>query len=102
MTDIVKRTTFEHANPILRVEDMARSLRYYVDVLGFANEDWSGDEFACVTRDGASIYLSLGDQGIPAHGSGSAWATSKTSTTSTFRVARPSGSRRSASRGRSK
>lgn len=59
------RVTFEHASPILRVADMARSLRYYVDVLGFTNEEWSGDEFACVTRDGASIYLSLGDQGHP-------------------------------------
>jgi predicted enzyme related to lactoylglutathione lyase len=62
---IVKRTKFEHASPILSVADMARSIRYYVDVLGFANEEWSGDEFACVTRDGASIYLSLGDQGHP-------------------------------------
>jgi predicted enzyme related to lactoylglutathione lyase len=58
-------TRFECANPILRVDDMARSLRYYVDVLGFKNEDWGGGEFTCVTRDGASIYLSLGDQGQP-------------------------------------
>jgi catechol 2,3-dioxygenase-like lactoylglutathione lyase family enzyme len=57
------RTTFEHANPILKVDDMARSLRYYVDVLGFTREDWSGEEFACVTRDGASIYLATRDQG---------------------------------------
>ena len=63
MADPVKRTIFEHASPILRVDDMARSLRYYVDVLGFTNEEWSGDEFACVTRDGASIYLSARDQG---------------------------------------
>src|SRR6218665_2022820 len=65
MADTMKRTKFEHASPILKVEDMARSVRYYVDVLGFTNEDWSGDEFACVTRDGASIYLSAGDQGHP-------------------------------------
>jgi catechol 2,3-dioxygenase-like lactoylglutathione lyase family enzyme len=57
------RTRFEHAHPILRVTDMARSLRYYVDVLGFRNADWGGDDFTCVTRDGASIYLSEGDQG---------------------------------------
>jgi predicted enzyme related to lactoylglutathione lyase len=65
MQETISRTRFECANPILRVADMARSVRYYVETLGFANEEWSGDEFACVTRDGASIYLSLGDQGHP-------------------------------------
>jgi predicted enzyme related to lactoylglutathione lyase len=59
------RTKLECANPILSVKDMARSLRYYVDVLGFANADWGGDDFTCVTRDGAGIYLSEGDQGQP-------------------------------------
>jgi predicted enzyme related to lactoylglutathione lyase len=44
---------------------MARSLRYYVDVLGFTNADWGSDDFTCVSRDGASIYLSQGDQGQP-------------------------------------
>ena len=44
---------------------MARSLRYYVDVLGFANAGWGSDEFTCVTRDEAGIYLSEGDQGQP-------------------------------------
>lgn len=44
---------------------MTRSLRYYVDVLGFANVEWGGDDFTCVTRDGADIYLSVGDQGHP-------------------------------------
>ena len=59
------RTTFEHADPILRVADMARSLRYYVDVLGFTNAEWGGDDFTCVSRDGANIYLCEGDQGHP-------------------------------------
>jgi predicted enzyme related to lactoylglutathione lyase len=59
------RTKFECANPILSVTDMARSLHYYVEVLGFTNAEWGGDEFTCVTRDGASIYLSEGDQGQP-------------------------------------
>ena len=59
------RTKFECANPILRVKDMTRSVRYYVDVLGFTNADWGGDDFTCVTRDGAGIYLSEGDQGQP-------------------------------------
>jgi catechol 2,3-dioxygenase-like lactoylglutathione lyase family enzyme len=59
------RTRFEHASPILSVANMPRSLRYYVDVLGFSNAEWGGDDFTCVTRDGASIYLSEGDQGQP-------------------------------------
>jgi catechol 2,3-dioxygenase-like lactoylglutathione lyase family enzyme len=59
------RTTFERANPILRVADMQASLRYYVDVLGFTNADWGSDDFTCVSRDGADIYLSQGDQGQP-------------------------------------
>ena len=59
------RTKFEHANPILSVADMQRSLRYYVGVLGFSNAEWGSDDFTCVTRDGANIYLSEGDQGQP-------------------------------------
>ncbi len=61
----VARTRFEHANPILNVSSLARSVEYYVDVLGFTNAEWGGGEFTCVTRDGASIYLSEGDQGQP-------------------------------------
>ena len=30
-----QRTHFEHADPILRVEEMSAALRYYVEVLGF-------------------------------------------------------------------
>jgi len=59
----VSRTRFEHAHPILNVASLARSLRYYVDVLGFTDAEWGGHDFTCVTRDGASIYLSEGDQG---------------------------------------
>ena len=59
------RTKFEHADPILSVADMKRSLRYYVDALGFSNAEWGGDDFTCVTLDGANIYLSEGDQGHP-------------------------------------
>ena len=58
-------TRFECANPILSVADMTRSLEYYVDVLGFSNAEWGSDDFTCVTRDGASIYLCQGDQGNP-------------------------------------
>ncbi len=60
-----ERTRFECANPILSVADMSRSVRYYVDVLGFTDADWGGDDFTCVTRDNAGIYLSQGDQGQP-------------------------------------
>jgi predicted enzyme related to lactoylglutathione lyase len=58
-------THFECANPILRVEDMSRSVRYYVDILGFVNAGWGSDDFTCVTRDNAGIYLCQGDQGLP-------------------------------------
>jgi catechol 2,3-dioxygenase-like lactoylglutathione lyase family enzyme len=61
----MKRTRFEGAEPILNVADMGRSVRYYVDVLGFANADWGGDDFTHVSRDDAGIYLSQGDQGHP-------------------------------------
>jgi predicted enzyme related to lactoylglutathione lyase len=44
---------------------MERSVRYYVDVLGFTNAAWGGHDFTCVTRDGAGIYLAEGDQGQP-------------------------------------
>ena len=87
------RTRFECANPILSVADMARSLRYYLDVLGFANAAWGGDDFTCVSRDEASIYLSRG------RGRGSASTTSTSCTKSTERRARRSCSRRKAFRG---
>ncbi|HKX31409.1 MAG TPA: glyoxalase superfamily protein [Blastocatellia bacterium] len=61
----VERTRFEGANPILRVADLARSVRYYVEVLGFSNAEWGNDEFTLVTRDRAGIYLCQGDQGQP-------------------------------------
>ena len=54
---------FEGANPILSVTDMARSLRYYVDVLGFSGAEWGEDDFTLVTRDRAGIYLCEGGQG---------------------------------------
>ena len=52
------RTTFEHANPILCVADMTRSIAYYVEVLGFSNADWGGDDFTCVA--GGRILTSTG------------------------------------------
>jgi catechol 2,3-dioxygenase-like lactoylglutathione lyase family enzyme len=61
----MNRTRFEHAEPILSVADMTASVRYYIDVLGFRNADWGGDDFTAVTRDGACIYLCRGAQGHP-------------------------------------
>ena len=54
---------FEGAEPILRVEDMERSVQYYVDVLGFTNAPWGNEQFTAVARDKAGIYLCRGAQG---------------------------------------
>jgi catechol 2,3-dioxygenase-like lactoylglutathione lyase family enzyme len=53
--------------PILRVESVAASIRFYVDVLGF-KVDWGGEHestFASVSRDHRAIMLCEGDQGQP-------------------------------------
>jgi hypothetical protein len=57
------RTRFECSTPILSVADMAARLRYYEGVLGFTNAEWGDEDFTCVTRDGASIYLCAKHQG---------------------------------------
>jgi catechol 2,3-dioxygenase-like lactoylglutathione lyase family enzyme len=54
---------FENSQPILRVENMEASLRFYVDVLGFKNAEWGGEDFTMLTRGGAVIYLCRRDQG---------------------------------------
>lgn len=59
---------FEGSQPILRVENMAASLHFYVDTLGFTNAEWGSDDFTSISRDEAAIYLSQGDQGL-----GGAW-----------------------------
>jgi predicted enzyme related to lactoylglutathione lyase len=59
---------FECINPILRVEHMQRSLRFYVDQLGFKNADWGDDDFTMIERDGCGIYLCA-----RAQGKGGAW-----------------------------
>jgi len=56
-------TPFECSTPILRVEDMPRALRFYVNTLGFKNVHWGTDDFTCVSSDRASIYLCRADQG---------------------------------------
>jgi len=65
MTTIHERTRFEHAEPILRVSNMATSVRYYTEALGFVNAEWGTDYFTLLSRDGAGIYLCQGSQGHP-------------------------------------
>ena len=65
MANANQRTKFESAEPILRVSDMAATIRYYTEVLGFANAEWGSDDFTLVSRDGAAIYLCRGSQGQP-------------------------------------
>jgi len=62
------RSHFECCEPILRVENMAVSLRFYVDVLGFENAAWGNDDFTHISCGGTGIYLSRGAQGA-----GRAW-----------------------------
>jgi catechol 2,3-dioxygenase-like lactoylglutathione lyase family enzyme len=62
------RVRFEYIEPILRVENMAASIRFYVDLLGFENARWGNDDFTRVSRDGQGIYFCRGSQG-----QGGAW-----------------------------
>jgi catechol 2,3-dioxygenase-like lactoylglutathione lyase family enzyme len=58
---------FECVIPILRVNSLAASIRFYVDVLGF-KVDWGGEDestFASVSRDRRAIMLCQGEQGQP-------------------------------------
>jgi predicted enzyme related to lactoylglutathione lyase len=57
------RVRFENSQPILRVDNMAASLRFYVDILGFKNAPWGSDDFTYVSRNEAGIYLCRGGQG---------------------------------------
>lgn len=56
---------FEVVSPILRVANLAASLTYYVDVLGFT-VDWQHPAMiAAISRDRCTIFLCEGDQGHP-------------------------------------
>jgi len=57
------KTKFEGSTPILCVANMKTSLNYYIESLGFQKEDWGSDDFTCVKRDQAAIYLCQGGQG---------------------------------------
>jgi len=55
--------TLGGAQPILRVSDIAASVKYYVEALGF-KQDWEGPgPFCSVSRDRCCLFLSQGDQG---------------------------------------
>jgi catechol 2,3-dioxygenase-like lactoylglutathione lyase family enzyme len=54
----------ENVTPILRVENLETSRRYYIQTLGFSL-DWETDGMISVSRDHKSIMLCEGDQGQP-------------------------------------
>lgn len=58
-----KRVLFENSAPILKVASMPAAVAFYCQGLGFTNADWGSDDFTCVTRDAAAIYLCEGSQG---------------------------------------
>lgn len=49
--------------PILRVDDMARALDFYVGKLGFQNAPWAMSDFTSVNRDDVGVYLCVQGQG---------------------------------------
>lgn len=52
----------ENITPILRVDDLNTSRRYYIDVLGF-RLDWEAPHMVSVSRDDHAIMLCEGHQG---------------------------------------
>jgi catechol 2,3-dioxygenase-like lactoylglutathione lyase family enzyme len=57
----------EAIQPILRVEDMRASMRFYVDVLGFKNATWGTEDFTSINHPGGGVYLCQGTAGrVPA------------------------------------
>ena len=63
MADPAAPSMFRAASPILPVSDLAKSLDYYVRVLGFAVDWQDATGMASVTRDGCGLMLCQGDQG---------------------------------------
>ncbi len=53
----------ECITPILNVQDMAVSRNFYINILGFREAEWGSDNFTCVNRDKAALYLCKGEQG---------------------------------------
>lgn len=55
----------ENIAPIVAVKDMAETLRFYVDLLGFSNAEWGDENFTSINRDKTGLYLCKGAQGCP-------------------------------------
>jgi len=55
---------FDPATPILRVANLAASIDYYVQKLGF-KVAWQYPYFAQLNRGRSTLFLSMGDQGHP-------------------------------------
>lgn len=55
----------ENICPILYVNDMAKSLTFYVGILGFKKAEWGDDNFTSINKDNAGLYLCKGGQGLP-------------------------------------
>ena len=64
-TDPSRGFRLENIAPILAVEDIPRSLQFYVDVLGFKKAVWGDENFTSINRDNTGIYLCKGGQGSP-------------------------------------
>jgi catechol 2,3-dioxygenase-like lactoylglutathione lyase family enzyme len=62
MTCIRPASPFDPATPILRVTNLAASLDYYTQKLGFTIA-WQYPSFAQLNRGRATLFLSMGDQG---------------------------------------
>lgn len=55
----------ENVTPILNVNDIQKSLEFYVGLLGFKNAEWGNDTFTSINRDKTGLYLCKGQQGSP-------------------------------------
>ncbi len=55
---------FENSIPILYVNSLDQSIRYYTDMLGFS-VDWHLDSMASLSRDAATVMLCDQCQGSP-------------------------------------
>jgi catechol 2,3-dioxygenase-like lactoylglutathione lyase family enzyme len=62
---MTKMASYQRAVPVLQVADVEKSLRWYVDVLGFTPDPFPKSppySFAILRRDGAEIMLQCADE----------------------------------------